>query len=419
MKRLGQSIVSFIDLVLAEQSETFTAPKTFIAVSSVLTWAKTKIENEEADSLTEDEFRRRKAHPNFKAHLALEKEITKFGKKNNLKTYVIAPGLVYHAGESIFHFLLKDAWHNEGALVCYGDGSNVLPTIHLDDLVNILVEIIETNPEPKYLVAVDDSKSSMAEITRAISELLGSGQVNFVDQEEAFFKRGLTQQQYDMITVGLRIDPGHIKEMTLEWKYETGLIENLPQIIQEYKDSRGLWPIKVMIHGPPASRKTFYAEKLAENYKIHLVDVDQVMQEVLERLENKVHAGPSEDGEEDLEADKELLNELKETFKTTGKFSSSQIITFVREKLRSMPCRNQGYVLDGFPSLLEEAQELFKPSDDEQRDEKAFPADELTIPDFIFSFDISDQAIKQRMMKLPESQLAGTRNAEDGKLNSS
>jgi adenylate kinase len=50
-------------------------PKTFIAISSIMTWSKTKIEAEEAESLTEDEYRRRKPHPNFKDHLALEKEI--------------------------------------------------------------------------------------------------------------------------------------------------------------------------------------------------------------------------------------------------------------------------------------------------------------------------------------------------------
>ena len=62
--------VFLFNLVLAEKADSFEKPKTFVAVSSIMTWAKTKIENEDADSLTEDEFRRRKAHPNFKNHLA-------------------------------------------------------------------------------------------------------------------------------------------------------------------------------------------------------------------------------------------------------------------------------------------------------------------------------------------------------------
>jgi adenylate kinase len=188
-----------------------------------MTWAKTKIESDETDVLTEDEYRRRKAHPNFKEHLALEKEITKAGKKTNLKTYVIAAGLVYHTGESIFHHIFKAAWHNEHALVCYGDGTNTLPCIHLDDLVNITVEVIETTPETKYLIAVDESKSTLLEITKAISENLGSGLVKNVDKEEAFLNKSISQADYDMLTCGLRLDASQVKEMSFEWKFEVSL----------------------------------------------------------------------------------------------------------------------------------------------------------------------------------------------------
>ena len=34
-------------------------------------------------------------------------------------------------------------------------------------------------------------------------------------------------------------------------------------------------------------------------------------------------------------------------------------MSFVKEKLKSMPCQNQGFVLDGFPKTYEEAQLLF------------------------------------------------------------
>lgn len=185
-----------------------------------MTWAKTKIENEDAESLAEDEFRRRKAHPNFKEHLALEKDITKIGKKTNLKTYVIAAGMIYHAGESLFHHFLKASWHNELFLICYGDGQNILPCIHLDDLVNITVEVIETTPETKYIVAVDDSKNTLQDILKAISDALGSGVVKNVEKEDAFLNKDITQEYYDMLTCSLRIDPGHIKEMSFEWKSE-------------------------------------------------------------------------------------------------------------------------------------------------------------------------------------------------------
>ena len=125
--------------------------------------------------MAEDEYRRRKPHPNFKSHLAVEKNIIKLGKKSTFKTFVIAAGLLYHAGDSLFHHFLKAAWHNEPELICYGDGSNTIPTIHLDDLCTIIVEVAETTPETRYLVAVDDAKSTLYDIIKVSSLELSLG----------------------------------------------------------------------------------------------------------------------------------------------------------------------------------------------------------------------------------------------------
>nr|KAJ3421353.1 Adenylate kinase 7 [Polyrhizophydium stewartii] len=402
-----------VDL-LAEKADTFERPKTFIAVSSIMTWARTKTENEDGDgAVSEDEFRRRKPHPNWKSHIALEKNVIKLSKKSTIKAYVVAAGLIYHAGDSIFHTLLKSG----GELMCFGDGNNNLPTIHLDDLISVVVELIETTPESKYIVAIDDSKNTLYDITKAISEALGSGVVKKVPKEEAFLEKSLTQANYDMLTVNLRLEPGHIKEMSIEWKYESGFVENMQQIAQEYKDARGLWPLKIVVHGTPASGKTFVAQKIAEHYKIHLIDPDQVVQDAVSRLERRANGELSADEQDDdVEVDRELLNEIREAVKANnGKYPSNHIISFVRERLRSMPCRNHGYVLDGFPTTLDEAKELFRAGDEETKDEKIPPADEAIVPEFVFSLEASDQFAKQRIMKLPEAEVSGTRNSEEGK----
>lgn len=114
-----------------------------------------------------------------------------------------------------------------------------------------------------------------------------------------------------------------------------------------------------MMHGPPASRLSSIAKKIASHYKIHLIDTDEVMSDAVKRLERRVTEQPEEDAE-DLENDKETLAELKEAAKNGGKYTASQIIMFVKEKLKSMPCKNQGYVLDGYPMLIDDATELFK-----------------------------------------------------------
>ena len=87
-----------------------------------------------------------------------------------------------------------------------------------------------------------------------------------------------------MLLVNLRIDPGIVKEMTFEWKYEQGVIENLPTIVQEYKNARGLLPLKVMVHGPPGCGKSILSKKLAAFYEVSYIDVDQLVDETMKRL---------------------------------------------------------------------------------------------------------------------------------------
>ena len=90
---------------LASKTDSFEKPKSFVWMSSVMTWAKTKTEEEE--SLTEDEYRKRRPHPNFKPHAQLEKSVVKYSKKEKFRGWVVAPGLLYHSGDSVFHHWIK------------------------------------------------------------------------------------------------------------------------------------------------------------------------------------------------------------------------------------------------------------------------------------------------------------------------
>ncbi|KAI9325435.1 hypothetical protein DFJ73DRAFT_801962 [Zopfochytrium polystomum] len=398
--------------MLSEMSESFVDhPKTFIAVSTIMTWAKTKVDQDDPDAfLAEDEYRRRKPHPNYKNHVNVEKSVIRCGKKSALRTFVVASGLVYHAGDNLFHYMFKSAWHNAD-IPCYGDGSNALPTIHLDDLCNIIVEVADVQPETRYLLAIDDSKSTLMELTKGISETLGTGRIRKMPKEAALLNKNMPQSDYDMLHVNLRLEPGHVKDMSFEWKYDAGILENLPQLIQEYKDARGLSPLKIVLHGPPASGKSTIARALAEYYDIHLLDVEAVVHDAIARLERRAAGNlRPEEADDDIDADRELLDELREAARANnGRYPEEQIVNFVRDRLRSMPCRNQGYVLDGFPTTNGEAVQLFRPLDDDGKD----GMDEIIGPEFVLSLECTDEFIKERVMNLPESAVAGTKNAEE------
>jgi adenylate kinase len=133
-------------------------------------------------------------------------------------------------------------------------------------------------------------------------------------------------------------------------------------LVQEYRDSRGLWPIKIVIHGPPGSGKTFFSEKIAEFYKIHYLEPEAIVSEAISQLEQRVN-NPQHNPEDetDIQEDKDMLNEIRETLKSNnGKLPSRLTVSFIRDKVRSMPCRNQGYILDGFPTNMDEANDLLR-----------------------------------------------------------
>lgn len=118
---------------------------------------------------TEEDYRKRKAHPNFKSHLSCEKLTIKHGKtnKSKLMTYVVAGGLLYGEGENLFHFLFKSSWLGvESGLHIYGTGQNALPTIHIRDLASIIVNLCDSKPKVRYILAVDDANSTLEDIVR-------------------------------------------------------------------------------------------------------------------------------------------------------------------------------------------------------------------------------------------------------------
>jgi adenylate kinase len=111
---------------------------------------------------------------------------------------VVCSGLIYGQEENIFHFLFKSAWHNND-LMLYGKGKNVLPTIHINDLASVLQNIADQKPKARYIVAVDDSKSTLKQITKAISKNLGTGKFKQVPKEDALLNKELSVSRCDLL----------------------------------------------------------------------------------------------------------------------------------------------------------------------------------------------------------------------------
>ncbi|KFV45210.1 Adenylate kinase 7, partial [Gavia stellata] len=409
--------------------EHFTTPKLFILISTIMSWAKSKPPDPEDPEIpfTDEDYRRRKSHPNFMDHINAEKLILKFGKTNKHKfsTYVVASGHQYGAGEGVLHYFFKIGWLSETpAIPVFGDGNNFIPTIHVLDLAAVLQNVADHRPRSHYILAVDVSMHTLEELIKCISKNVGPGKIEKIPKENAFLSKELTQMHLDMLLVNLRMEPMFLKEaFNIKWVAQAGLVENIEQIVKEYKQSRGLLPLKVCIHGPPGVGKSTIAEELCKHYKLHHIKINDVISETIANLvvEEEGEDDEKEEGK-NVEAARELLAGIKESMEQNrGHLDDQYVVKFVKDKLKSMPCRNQGYVLDGFPETYDQAKDLFNLESEDEEEEikgKIPKCDKLITPEFIISLTASDEFLINRIINLPERIVAGTHYTQDRFLQS-
>uniref|UniRef100_A0A3Q2XCL6 Adenylate kinase 7b n=1 Tax=Hippocampus comes TaxID=109280 RepID=A0A3Q2XCL6_HIPCM len=367
----------------------FQRPKCFILISTVMTWACSEAISSLELPFTDDDFRRRKAHPNFQKHLELEKMVGKMGKMVALfSTYVVVSGLQYGMGEQVFHLFFKISWlGQENETPVFGEGNNIVPTIHVSDLASVIKKIIERQPKPNYLVAVDYSNNTMEDIVKAIACALGLGKIQKKPFEEAFLKQDLSIMDIDLLHVNLCMEGVHLKELfSIHWLCEFGLVENIELVVEEYRQVRGLLPIRMCVLGPPAVGKTRVSQQICDHYMLHHIRLNDTVSETILNL--VCVSTENEESAAAIEA-QELLNIFKDNMEQNGGFLDDQLLVKVMtDKLTSNPCKNQGFVLDGFPKTYDQAKELFH--------------DLSHSTNFVVWLDALDSYLKDRVINISE-----------------
>ncbi|XP_068195196.1 adenylate kinase 7 [Antennarius striatus] len=388
----------------------FSAPKMFILISTVMTWACSKpVDCEDPELPFIDElFWRRKAHPNFQQHIELEKRVVKMGKTNKklFPTYVLASGLQYGMGEQVFHFFFKTSWlGQEKEIPVFGDGSNIIPTIHIHDLASVIQKVIEHQPKPYYLLAVDNSNNTLEDIVKTVSSALGPGKTQKRAFEEAYLVKDLSVMEIDSLTVNLRMEGVHVKELfSISWRCESGLVENMELVVEEYRDTRRLQPLRICVLGPPAVGKTSMSKEICNFYQLHYITVKETISETLAQLSDAVkNADPDAEYDDSAAEAEKLLSSLKDSMEENGGLLDDHVLLRVmKDKLMSNPCRNQGFVLDGFPSTYEQAKELFCECESEDGISEESSYSKGIIPDLVLCLDASDEFLMERVQNLPQ-----------------
>ena len=440
-----------------------------ILVSSVRVWGATKAkvteksaeeladQDEEENKLKVEEFEdaefmKRKAPEEFKSWKGCETLAISVGmNKPGLDVYVLAAGVVYGNGESVLEFLFKAAWlESPKALPVVGDGTNFVPAVHVRDLARAVKHVVLTKPAKKYLFVVDSAPSQMQkDLVAGISSGVGTGQVEHVAVEDV---RHLAWAK--ALALNVKVKPSAVflppeeeekeeeneeeeideetgepkakkpKPVRMEWHCLKGLVSEIARINQEFNEARGLKPISMFFTGPPGSGKSHTAKLLSSYYNVPRIHTDSVVAQIIAQqgeLGEEIRTKLAELKDEMLEEAENNKKEGEEVDPDTirPRIPRDLLAKAFRWALNQNPCRNRGYILEGFPKHYEDSWAVFKvmpppPVDEEGNPEEVEPdrskmvTDSKIFPQSVVFFHGSDQELVEKVKKLPEEVIRGT-----------
>jgi len=352
---------------------------TFVLVSSVGVWARTKKEyvpvdgedEEPADEeggekevkkrpreLGDAELDRRVPLPAMEAWKYLETLALSLSQsREKLRPHVVAAGVLYGNGEETFNELFKAAWLTQATHEILYPGENFIPCVHVRDVARLVKVVATDSSVGRYLVAVDRSRLTQSQIVHGIVKQISNPRdipVVPVADSKSQFK--------DIMTMDLIMEPSApMKSKNFQWWCKEGLVVNLEKVAEEFIKWRNLRPIKMIIMGPPGSGAERYGDLVSERY-MHEDPPHYTFEQI---LQDAMATRPA------LRAKVERL-----AAKPGAKLPLKRRTELVRKRLLSNVCRYRGYVLRGYPESHEEAEALFTELVPAEGEEEEPPAEE-------------------------------------------
>ena len=330
----------------------------------------------------ENEYIKRIPNSKYSAYKMIE-NLALSNSNPMLNVYVICPGFIYGCGEDFFFDYFRKAWIGGiNYMPIIGDGMNFIPTIHILDLVQIIRRIIEKKPIINYIFACDKTKNpTMKNIIRSISKGIGSIDIKNLSE---FNIDEIDMPNFNELSIDVQIKSSKITEdepkkenETIEeynnrkfnWHCEKGIPENMDLLRQEFNLYRGIKPIKIIISGPPCGGKTYLSKKLASQFKILHLTIQDVITWA-KNLKNNLGEQTRQkmkEIEEKIKIAEEEYDKRKNKKKTDPPFDPSPykkldsefIGKLLREKISKGECAGKGYVLDNYPKTYQDCLYVF------------------------------------------------------------
>ena len=145
---------------------------------------------------TDKDYLKRKPSSKYLDFKYIENEALSLNQKINVKSYVICPGVIYGYGEKTFYSIFRSAllgFPIEEILL--DKNRNIIPTIHMRDLISIISKVIEKKPQSHYILAFDQTNNkSMKYLIKSIYHCVGD-EKNILPKEEEKKVENVTKEE--------------------------------------------------------------------------------------------------------------------------------------------------------------------------------------------------------------------------------
>jgi nucleoside-diphosphate-sugar epimerase len=153
--------------------------------------------------------------------------------KEGIRAVVVRPGIVYGGARGGIPGMLFGAAVKQGAPQIVGEGANHWPMVHVDDLAELYVRLVERAPAGSIFFGTDASTHTMREIAEAASSAAGKdGKVSTLPLDKARSSMGPLA---DVLALDQKISSEKARS-ELDWRpRHEDFVAEAPQLFAEWK----------------------------------------------------------------------------------------------------------------------------------------------------------------------------------------
>lgn len=211
-----------------------------------------------------------------------------------------------------------------------------------------------------------------------------------------------------------------------EWHCPLGICpKSMPLLNAEFNLFRGLFPLKVLITGPPAAGKTHFASKLSEAYGVPHIKIGDLIAVAVKQqgpLGDEIRAKIEELKDQIVAEYEKTRNKKKDPeldrTQIKTRLPDDFLYRILRLHMDTAACKNKGFILDGYPRTYADARAIFaeklpgeEAAQQEETPENPFPGYKVNaemLPQYIIVLQGEDGQLKQRVKELPVDKTLNT-----------